>query len=207
MLQCGDRDHCERAAQLGERNDNFERHRFVRCVCGLRNAIYQRVYMLTERVVRIPFPGLHADNPATVNTAILMAVLINRHDLVMRLIHEHGANANASDSTGRTALHLACLTGNQSIGQLLIVNGADVNRWDQRRSVTPLHLAARAKSVECIQLLLRRGASVNAGLEKRSALHEAVEKRALKCVEALLRNGANPNTPQVCGISTLTERF
>lgn len=126
-----------------------------------------------------------------------MAVLIGRHDIVMRLIHAHHANANASDPMGRTALHLACLTANQSIGQLLIINGADVNRWDKSKSATPLHFAAQAKSVECIQLLLRRGANVNAGIEKRSALHVAVEKRALKCVEALLRNGANPNTPQV----------
>lgn len=126
-----------------------------------------------------------------------MAVLIGRHDIVMRLIHENKADANASDSKGRSALHLACLTSNQSIGQLLIINGADVNRWDKCKLNTPLHLAAQAKSVECIQLLLRRGANVNAGIEKRSALHVAVEKRALKCVETLLRSGANPNTPQV----------
>lgn len=136
-----------------------------------------------------------------------MAVLIGRHDLVMRLIHDHRADINASDATGRTALHLACLTANQSVGQLLIINGADVNRWDKCKSATPLHLAARAKSVECIQLLLRRGANVNAGIEKQSALHVAVEKRSLKCVETLLRNGADPNTPQVVVTNKYTNKL
>lgn len=132
-----------------------------------------------------------------VNTALLLSVLVGRHDLVQRFIHEFGADANASDKCGRSALHLACLTANQSIGQLLILNGADVNRWDKGKHATPLHFAARSSSVECIQLLLRRGAHVNAGIEKRSALHVAVDGRAIKCVEVLLRSGANPNTPQV----------
>lgn len=126
-----------------------------------------------------------------------MAILINRIDIVFQLIHEFQADTNTSDAMGRTALHLACMTGNLSISKLLIVNGAEINRWDKAKNNTPLHSASCGKSIECIQLLLRRGAHVNAGIEKRSALHIAVEKRAINCVEALLKFGANPNTPQV----------
>lgn len=131
-----------------------------------------------------------------------MAVLIGRHDLVQRLIQEYHVDVNDFDSSGRSALHLACLAAKQSIVYLLIINGADVNQWDKCKSSTPLHCAARAKSAECIHLLLQRGAHVNAGIEKRSALHVAVEKRAVKCVEILLHLGANPNTPQVSYLLT-----
>lgn len=133
-----------------------------------------------------------------INTALLIAILTGRHDLTTRLLHDQRADANAFDAAGRTALHLACLTGAAGTAQLLLVNGADPNRWDKARLCTPLHCAARAQSVECVQLLLRRGANVNAGIERRSALHVAVEKGGgLRCVETLLRHKANPNTPQV----------
>lgn len=127
----------------------------------------------------------------------MIAILTGRHDLTTRLLQEHLADVNAFDGAGRSALHLACLTGATTTAQLLITKGADPNRWDKSKLCTPLHCAARAQSVECLQLLLRRGAHVNAGIERRSALHEAVEKGAVRCVEMLLRHKANPNTPQV----------
>lgn len=132
-----------------------------------------------------------------VNTAILLTILMGRTECVLKLLNNFYANANAIDGKGRAALHLACSTGNLVIAKALLDQGADANRWDYAKKITPLHCAASASSVECIQLLLRRGASVNAGIEKRSALHVATEKNSIKCVEILLKYGANPNTPQV----------
>lgn len=133
-----------------------------------------------------------------VNTAMLLTILMGRTECVLKLLNNFFGDANAVDNKGRSALHLACSTGNLVITKVLLDQGADVNRWDFAKKMTPLHCAASASSVECIQLLLRRGATVNAGIEKRSALHVATEKNAIKCVETLLKYGANPNTPQVC---------
>lgn len=132
-----------------------------------------------------------------VNTTLLLAILTGRLEVVIRLLHEYHADANATDHVGRTALQLACSVGNRNIAKILLVNGADVNKWNKDKTLTALHCAARSKNIECIQLLLRRGAYVNAGIEQRSALHVAVEQKAINCVEWLLENGANPNTPQV----------
>lgn len=132
-------------------------------------------------------------------TALLLAILMNRTECAFKLLTLY-TNANALDYKGRTALHLACSTANVVVAKTLLDRGADVNRWDFAKKLTPLHCAASAASIECIQLLLRRGAALNAGIEKRSALHAAVEKNAIKCVEVLLRYGANPNTPQVCDL-------
>lgn len=127
----------------------------------------------------------------------MLAILMGRNECVLTLLNTFVANATAMDNKGRTALHLACSAANTAIAKALLDRGADANRWDYAKKMTPLHCAASASSIDCIQLLLRRGAAVNAGIEKRSALHVATEKNAIKCVEILLKYGANPNTPQV----------
>ncbi|XP_055322540.1 transient receptor potential channel pyrexia isoform X2 [Sitodiplosis mosellana] len=135
--------------------------------------------------------------PDDVNNALLLTILMGRRDLVQRLLNDFYADVNCTDNKGRSALHLACSTGNLCIVKLLINRGALVNQWDFAKKITPLHCACNACSVECVKCLINNKAQVNAGIEKRSALHIAVEKNSIACVEVLLKNGANPNTPQV----------
>lgn len=135
--------------------------------------------------------------PENVNSALLLSILMGRRDFVVGLLNDFEANVNCSDLKGRSALHLACSTGNVCIVKLLIGRGASVNQWDNAKKITPLHCACNACSVECVKLLLQSNAQVNAGIEKRSALHVAVEKNSIACVELLLTHNANPNTPQV----------
>lgn len=122
---------------------------------------------------------------------------MGRRDFVQRLLNDLYADVNCTDSKGRSALHLACSTGNVCIVKLLVGRGASVNQWDFAKKITPLHCACNACSVECVKILLNNKVQVNAGIERRSALHIAVEKNAINVVELLLKNGANPNTPQV----------
>lgn len=147
-----------------------------------------------------PFYFSHTDtvyDSECVNTAILLAVLLERNECIITLLNSFYANVNFADKKGRTALHLACSKGNVSIAKILIDRGANVRQWDNEKKLTPLHCAAGASSPECVKLLIESGACVNAGIEKRSALHLAIEKKAIECVELLLKSGANPNTPQV----------
>ncbi|KNC24063.1 Transient receptor potential channel pyrexia [Lucilia cuprina] len=116
---------------------------------------------------------------------------------VSYLLDHCGSDPNCSDPRGRTPLHFACCRGNAHIAKVLLDRGADPNRWDGEKEVTPLHCAASARSVECILLLLKRKAHINIGLENRSALHVAIDHNAIECVETLLKYGADPNTPQV----------
>lgn len=136
-------------------------------------------------------------SPENVDSALLLSILLGRRDFVQQLLNDSAANVNCTDLKGRSALHLACSTGNFCISKLLISRGATVNHWDSAMKITPLHCACNACSVECVKLLLNSNAQVNAGIEKRSALHVAVEKNSTACVELLLKHGANPNTPQV----------
>lgn len=118
-------------------------------------------------------------SPENISSALLLSILMGRRDFVQRLLNDFAANVNCTDLKGRSALHLACSTGNVCILKLLISRGASINQWDNAKKITPLHCACNACSVECVKLLLNSNAQVNAGIEKRSALHVAVEKMPL----------------------------
>ncbi|WP_323784613.1 ankyrin repeat domain-containing protein [Thalassovita sp.] len=73
---------------------------------------------------------------------------------------DQGADVNARDGIGKTALHW--VAGAQpKVIKALLEAGADVNAKDQLDR-TPLHFVAATGSVENIRLLLDAGADVNA---------------------------------------------
>ena len=73
-----------------------------------------------------------------------------------------GTNIDTVDDwTGKTALHHAAEYGHLEITELLLSNGANVNRRDDDKA-TPLHFAAMGGFEEVVVLLLSNGAEVNA---------------------------------------------
>jgi ankyrin repeat protein len=72
-----------------------------------------------------------------------------------------GADVNAKDSAGGTALHGAVFRGSKEVAELLISNGVDVNAKD-KYGRTPLHEAAYWDHKEIVELLITKGADVNA---------------------------------------------
>ncbi len=71
-----------------------------------------------------------------------------------------GANVNAANSSGETALHSAASTGNTGAAQALLQRGANVNARTVR-GWTPLHTAARFGRGHFVAMLLNRGAQRN----------------------------------------------
>ena len=78
-----------------------------------------------------------------------------------------GAEVNAVDHTGDTALHAAVKSKSIETVRLLLENGADVNA-PGNYEYTPLDYATNTRnpSVEIARLLLEQGADVNHGLEE-----------------------------------------
>ena len=86
-----------------------------------------------------------------------------RNDIVTIKAHiDDGTNIDTVDDwTGKTALHYAAEYGHLEIAELLLANGANVNRRDDDKA-TPLYFAAVGGFVDVARLLLDYGADINA---------------------------------------------
>ena len=74
---------------------------------------------------------------------------------------EAGADVNARNEDGESALHFAALYGDPTLMAAILRAGADVNSRDAV-GLTPLHwLCRKSPSAQSVQLLLRNGAAVN----------------------------------------------
>jgi ankyrin repeat protein len=69
------------------------------------------------------------------------------------LLLDVGADVNAADEDGRTALHLASSCGRTDIVRILVQRGADLDAEDARGR-TALHLSSRGGHVDVVRLLL-----------------------------------------------------
>ena len=115
----------------------------------------------------------------------------------------NGADVNAKDSSGLTALMWASQNGRLDVVQALIAKGADVNAKDSG-GLTALMSASTYGHLDVVQALLDKGADVNA---KRSygetALMMASQNGHLDVVQALLAKGADANAKTNAGATAL----
>src|SRR5262245_40930854 len=73
-----------------------------------------------------------------------------------------GADVNASQGDGMTALHWAALNGDAELAQMLLYAGANVGAKTRIGGYTPLHLAAQVGNAAVIAPLVASGAQVSA---------------------------------------------
>ncbi|KAI8433455.1 hypothetical protein MSG28_015490 [Choristoneura fumiferana] len=120
-------------------------------------------------------------------------------DAVLLLI-SHGADVNAmADARNdyRTVLHYAVLSGNTTVVNLLVKQGACVNSCAALSKPSPLDLAILKGDVPMVELLLAAGARVNSSSSViGSPLHVACSDNITnrkEIVQILLESGADPN--------------
>ncbi len=151
--------------------------------------------------------GLDIDRPARDgNTALHIAIADGYEDAANSLLH-HGANINAKNEAGRTALHLAAERGSVSSIQLLLSQlNCEPNLMDSR-DWTPLHAASDAGHVEAAEALLwddRVAKRVDqADTHGRTALHLAARNGHLDTVKWLIKREARANARDAEGNTPL----
>ncbi len=90
----------------------------------------------------------------------------------------HGANVNAVNRCGQTALTVAAELNNVDIADLLIKHGAKVDARTSS-SATPLVLAASGGNIESAKLLLAHGADIEAKQSDWSPLIATVDNNII----------------------------
>lgn len=113
----------------------------------------------------------------------------------VRALLAGGADVNAPQGDGMTALHWASERGDIELARMLLGAGAAVEPATRIGGYAPLHLAARSGSTEVAKLLLEAGADPLSAAQGTGAapLHLAAASGDPALVALLLERGANPN--------------
>uniref|UniRef100_A0A673GJN5 Nuclear factor NF-kappa-B p100 subunit-like n=1 Tax=Sinocyclocheilus rhinocerous TaxID=307959 RepID=A0A673GJN5_9TELE len=120
------------------------------------------------------------------NQAPLHLAVITKQPKLVEMLMKTGADPSLLDREGRTALHLAAHTGDETILRLILgllgeryahlINCADFS------GQYPVHLAVKKDGEHCLRLLVEAGAKINMPEQKSgcTALHLAVRDNLLK---------------------------
>ena len=102
-----------------------------------------------------------------------------------------GADANAAQGDGMTALHWAAMKNDAELAQMLVYAGANVKATTRLGANTPLIIAARNGNAAVVQALLKAGADAKAGTSTGTTpLMLASASGSVDAVKALLAAGA-----------------
>jgi ankyrin repeat protein len=113
----------------------------------------------------------------------------------VRALLERGADVNAPQGDGMTALHWAAELGEAALAAVLLDAGADPAASTRLGAYTPLHLASREGHAGIVAALLEAGADVHAATSTGAVtpLHFAAAASSAETVKELLDAGADPN--------------
>lgn len=109
-----------------------------------------------------------------------------------------GADVNAAQGDGMTALHWAAEHGNTALADMLLYAGAHVGTVTRLGDYTPLHLAAKGGHAEVAERLLDAGADAMARTSTGGVtpLHFAARSGRVGAVQALVNAGVMPDVAE-----------
>ena len=153
---------------------------------------------LTKKVLSV----VEIDSDDDLDLALVEASHAGSTDIVSLLL-DKGADVNAQDADGYTALSIASRNGHTEVVKLLLDKGADVNVQDADGD-TALIWASRNGHTEVVKLLLDKGADINAKDKYGdTALILASRKGHTEIVKVLLNAGADINAKYNAGNTAL----
>src|SRR6185295_5273374 len=114
--------------------------------------------------------------------------------VAVRALLRGGADVNAAEGDGMTALHWAAEHGDQELAKVLLEAGANARAETRIGRHTPLHVAAKGGHDRVVRLLVDAKADVSALTTTGAApLHFAAASGSREAVTILLDAGADVN--------------
>jgi ankyrin repeat protein len=127
---------------------------------------------------------------ATAGSTELIEAVKRQDRVTVNALLDRGAEVDAAEADGTTALHWAAQVDDLTMVELLLDAGAAAGAAN-RFSVTPLELAASNGSAAVVERLLRAGADANAlSREGQTPLMSAARSGDVAAVKTLLAHGA-----------------
>lgn len=113
----------------------------------------------------------------------------------VRQLLRAGADVNAAQGDGMTALHWAAERGDAALAEMLVYAGANVEAETRIGHYTPLHIASRVGDPDITRMLLEAGGSATTATSTTGAtpLHLAAASGNPEVVGLLMDHGADPN--------------
>ncbi|HJN42991.1 MAG: hypothetical protein CL477_08815 [Acidobacteria bacterium] len=130
---------------------------------------------------------------APAGDAVLADAAERRDGALVRSLLGDGADVNARQVDGMTALHWAVYHDDADTTKVLIDAGANV-KSENRYGIRPLWVAVTNGNGDIVSMLLEAGADPNATARgEQTVLMHAARTGSLEAVRALLARGADPN--------------
>ncbi len=147
-------------------------------------AVHVAGWLVALLMAALPVAAVAADSP-------LADAAMERDIEAVRALLGEGADVNAGQGDGMTALHWAAFRDDREIARLLIEAEADVDAWTRVGDITPLRLASKNGSAAMIALLVEAEADVNrGGTTGTTPLMAAAMTGSPEAVQVLLDHGA-----------------
>ena len=111
----------------------------------------------------------------------------------IRALLQNGADVNAAQGDGMTALHWAAQLNDLEMADMLLYAGADVEAATRIGAYRPLHVAAREGNADMVEKMLGAGANPEAVTTgtRANALHMAAGGGNTRIIAALLDRGVD----------------
>jgi ankyrin repeat protein len=130
-------------------------------------------------------------------TAAVATAAQARDVAAVRSLLKTGADVNAAQGDGMTALHWAATHGDAELTRMLLYAGANVRALSRLGGYAPLHLAAHAGATAVMDLLIASGARVDLPTTTGATpLMLAASSGSADAVQCLLDHGAEVNATE-----------
>lgn len=115
----------------------------------------------------------------------------------VKALLKSGADVNAAQGDGMTALHWAASSGDAALTQMLLAAGANIRATTRLGGITALHMASQAGHSQVVAALIAAGADSNSATATgATALMLAARSGDSATVTKLVETGANVNAKE-----------